>query len=99
MPFISEPTRREIANEYVRMSAYKAFALNIGGVVGYSFRQPSEDAAKTQRSTNVGGARRTDCRRGNANFMPSATLSSIRIRHRCPGRHGSGTTPQPNGLS
>ena len=47
VPFISEPTRREIANEYVRMSAYKAFALNIGGVVGYSFRQPSEDAAKT----------------------------------------------------
>jgi hypothetical protein len=47
VPFISERTRRELVNEYVRVSAYKAFALNIGGVVGYSFRQPSEDAAKT----------------------------------------------------
>jgi adenylate cyclase len=46
VPFISERTRRELANEYVRMSAYKAFALNISGVVGYSFSQPSEDAAK-----------------------------------------------------
>jgi hypothetical protein len=46
VPFISERTRRELANEYVRMSAYKAFALNISGVVGYSVSQPSEDAAK-----------------------------------------------------
>jgi adenylate cyclase len=46
VPFISERARRELANEYVPKSAYKAFALNISGFIGYSLDQPSEDVAK-----------------------------------------------------
>jgi hypothetical protein len=46
VPFITERARRELANGYIPKSAYKAFALNINGVVGYSVGQPSEDMAK-----------------------------------------------------
>ena len=46
VPFVSERARIALANDYVPAGDYKALALNIVGINGFVFRQPSEDAAK-----------------------------------------------------
>jgi class 3 adenylate cyclase len=47
VPFITDRTRLNLANDYVPASDYKALALNLNGVNGMSVAQPSEEAART----------------------------------------------------
>ena len=47
VPFISERTRLNLANDYVPASDHKAFALNINGFNAIAVGQPSDDAART----------------------------------------------------
>ncbi|OAF00866.1 addiction module protein [Bradyrhizobium centrolobii] len=46
VPFIGERVRAYLSNEYSVAGDYKAFALNIGGFVGYGLNQPNEEAAR-----------------------------------------------------
>jgi class 3 adenylate cyclase len=46
VPFITDRTRLNLANDYVPASDYKALALNLNGVNGMSVAQPSEEAAR-----------------------------------------------------
>jgi adenylate cyclase len=48
VPFIGERARAYLGNEYAAAVDYKAFALNIGGFVGYGLNQQSEEAARNQ---------------------------------------------------
>jgi adenylate cyclase len=48
VPFIGERARAYLGNEYAAAADYKAFALNIGGFVGYGLNQQSEEAARNQ---------------------------------------------------
>jgi adenylate cyclase len=47
VPFVSNRTRLNLANDYVPASDHKAFALNINGFNAIVVGQPSDDAART----------------------------------------------------
>jgi class 3 adenylate cyclase len=47
VPFIGIRARANLANEYVQGADHKAFALTVGGTVGFVVGQSSEEAAKT----------------------------------------------------
>jgi class 3 adenylate cyclase len=47
VPFIGTRVRASLANEYMQGADYKAFALTVGGTLGFVVGQPSEEAAKT----------------------------------------------------
>ncbi|MCP3461907.1 adenylate/guanylate cyclase domain-containing protein [Bradyrhizobium sp. CCGUVB23] len=47
VPFVGERARAYLTNEYSAAGDSKAFALNIGGFVGYALNQPNEDAARS----------------------------------------------------
>ncbi|WP_213773912.1 adenylate/guanylate cyclase domain-containing protein [Bradyrhizobium sp. dw_78] len=46
VPFVHDRTRAVLLNEYAPAGNYKAFALNINGIVGLVSGQPNEEAAK-----------------------------------------------------
>jgi hypothetical protein len=47
VPFLGGRARANLANEYMQGADYKAFALTVGGTLGFVVGQPSEEAAKT----------------------------------------------------
>jgi adenylate cyclase len=47
VPFLGARARANMANEYMQGADYKAFALTVGGTLGFVVGQPSEEAAKT----------------------------------------------------
>ena len=47
VPFIGGRARVNLGNEYMTGPSYKAFALTVGGTLGFVVGQPSEEAAKT----------------------------------------------------
>ncbi|SDO30127.1 adenylate/guanylate cyclase domain-containing protein [Afipia sp. GAS231] len=47
VPFVSDKTRASLASEYAGATAFKAFALNTGGISASVAAQPSEEAART----------------------------------------------------
>jgi class 3 adenylate cyclase len=46
VPFVSDRTRLNLANDYIPASDHKAFALNINGFNAVAVGQPSDDAAR-----------------------------------------------------
>lgn len=61
VPFINYQVRNVLNGEYMPAGEYKAFALNFNGNTGFSYRQPSEEAARNaateqcqKRADNVG---------------------------------------------
>jgi class 3 adenylate cyclase len=47
VPFIGGRARANLVNEYMQGADYKAYALTVGGTLGFVMGQPSEDEAKT----------------------------------------------------
>jgi adenylate cyclase len=67
VPFIGERQRGFLSNEYATAGDYKAYALNIGGISGSSFNQPTEEAARNaaldqcqKRADSVQNSRRCE---------------------------------------
>jgi class 3 adenylate cyclase len=85
MPFVAERTRTLLTNEYVPAADYKAFAVTVSGVIGFSTGQASEEVAKT--------AALEQCQKRADNFQPVRQCEIYAVGNRMVYPHGRPPVP------
>jgi adenylate cyclase len=85
VPFIGGRARANLANEYVQGADHKAFALTVGGSVGFVLGQPSEEAAKV--------AALELCQKRADNFTPQRRCELYAVGNTMVYQHGRPPMP------
>jgi adenylate cyclase len=85
MPFVADRTRALLTNEYMPAADYKAFAVTVSGVIGFSTGQAGEEVAKT--------AALEQCQKRADNFTPVRQCEIYAVGNRMVYPHGRPPVP------